>query len=108
VNPGIGFASVADDSGRKQLVPLFTNRKDVSCGYPSGQQNARRDSYTPTIKRKIADYLLSVGAGLGEIGGASMTPGRATASIAIFQFPFSRFRILNQLPWMVLSLTVTE
>ena len=36
-----------------------------------------------------------------------MTPGRATASIAIFQFPFSRFRILNQLPWMLLPLTVT-
>jgi hypothetical protein len=37
-----------------------------------------------------------------------MAPARANASIAIFQFPFSRFRILNQLPWMVLSLTVTE
>ena len=35
-----------------------------------------------------------------------MTPGRATASIAIFQFPFSRFRILNQLPWMLFPLTV--
>jgi hypothetical protein len=60
------------------------------------------------INRRV--YLLSVGAGegLGEIGGASMTPGRATASIAIFQFPFSRFRILNQLPWMLLPLTVTE
>ena len=26
-----GFASVAYDSGRKQLVPQFTNRKDVGC-----------------------------------------------------------------------------
>jgi len=26
-----GFVNVACDSGRKQLVSLFTNRKDVSC-----------------------------------------------------------------------------
>jgi hypothetical protein len=25
-----GFVSVADDSGREQLVPLFTNRKDLA------------------------------------------------------------------------------
>jgi hypothetical protein len=30
VNQGDGFASVAFDSGRKQLVPGFTNRKDVA------------------------------------------------------------------------------
>ena len=28
-------------------------------------------------------------------GGASITPARANASIAIFQFPFSRFSILR-------------
>jgi hypothetical protein len=28
VNQGDGFASVAYDGGRKQLVPGFTNRKD--------------------------------------------------------------------------------
>ena len=45
---------------------------------------------------------------LAAAGGASITPARANASIAIFQFPFSRFSLLNQLPWMVLSLTVSE
>ncbi len=60
------------------------------------------------INRRV--YLLASGVceGLAAAGEASMSPGRATASIAIFQFPFSRFRILNQLPWMLLPLTVTE
>ena len=31
MNPRNGFASVAYDSGRKQLVPQFTNCKDVGC-----------------------------------------------------------------------------
>jgi hypothetical protein len=55
-------------------------------------------------------YLLLAGVGeeLAAAGGASIAPARANASIAIFQVPFSRFSILNQLPWMVLSLTVTE
>ena len=55
--------------------------------------------------RPFLFYLLLAGA---AAGGASKTPVRANASIATFQFPFSRFSILNQLPWMVLSLTVTE
>ena len=46
-------------------------------------------------------YLLLGGA---AAGGASII-ARANASIAIFQVPFSRFSILIQLPWMVLSLT---
>ena len=60
------------------------------------------------INRRV--YLLaSVCEGLAAAAGeASMTPGRATASKAIFQFPFSRFKILNQLPWMLLPLTVIE
>ena len=32
VKPSYGFVSVAYESGRKQLVPGFTNRKDV--GFP--------------------------------------------------------------------------
>jgi hypothetical protein len=60
-------------------------------------------------KDKSLFYLLLVGGGEEPAaGGASITPARANASIAIFQFPLSRFRILNQLPWMVLSLTVSE
>ena len=43
-------------------------------------------------------YLLLVGEEPAETGGASITPARANASIAIFQVPFSRFSILNQLP----------
>jgi hypothetical protein len=38
----------------------------------------------------------------------AIASGRANASIAIFQAPFSRLSILNQWPSMVLSLTVTE
>jgi hypothetical protein len=55
-------------------------------------------------------YLLLAGGGeeLVAAGGASITPTRANASIAIFQVPLSPFSILNQLPWMVLSLTVIE
>ena len=54
-------------------------------------------------------YLVLAGGGEepAAAGGASIM-ARANASIAIFQFLFSRFSILNQLPWMVLSLTVIE
>ena len=38
----------------------------------------------------------------------AIASGRANASIAIFQAPFSRLSILNQWPSMVLSLTATE
>ena len=61
-----------------------------------------------SIMRKIKSlfYFLFAGGGeeLAAAGGASC----ANAPIAIFQAPLSRFSILNQLPWMVLSLTVTE
>ena len=54
-------------------------------------------------------YLLLAGGGEEPVaaGGASIM-ARANASMAIFKVPFSRFRILNQLPCMVLSLTATE
>ena len=59
------------------------------------------------INRRV--YLLASGVceGLAAAAGGASKPARANASIAIFQFPLSRFRILNQLPWMVLSLMVT-
>jgi hypothetical protein len=40
--------------------------------------------------------------------GASIPPTRPNASIAICQVPFPPFSVLNQLPWMALSLTITE
>jgi len=61
-------------------------------------------------KDKSLFYLLLAGGGeeLVAAGGASTTPTRANVSIAIFQVPLSLFSILNQLPLMVLSLTVIE
>ena len=44
---------------------------------------------------------------LADAAGASIAPARAKPSTAIFQEPPSRFSILNQLPSMVFSLTVT-
>jgi hypothetical protein len=51
VNSGDGFVSVAYDSGRKQLVSGFTNRKDEGCvakqsangmrGYPNAVASSR-------------------------------------------------------------------
>ena len=64
---------------------------------------------SPSCCQPFLFYLLLAGGGEEPVaaGGASMM-ARANASIAIFQVPFSRFSILNQLPCMVLSLTVTE
>ncbi len=50
---------------------------------------------------RASSYLLPSGA-------SSIAPARAKASIAVFQEPPSRFSILNQFPWMVFSLTVSE
>jgi hypothetical protein len=53
-------------------------------------------------------YLPLAGGGEEPVAAGISVMARANASIAIFQVPFSPFSILNQLPWMVLSLTVTE
>ena len=58
-------------------------------------------------KDKVAVYLPLLGAGEALVG-ASKAPERANASIAIFQVPASGFSILNQFPWIVWSLTITE
>jgi hypothetical protein len=97
---GDGFASVAYDSHRKQLVPRFTNRKDVGCATKTVRRMLGEFINVDHVKDKSLFYLLLAGSG-GEpvaAGGGSMAPARANASIAIFQFPLSRLRILNQLP----------
>jgi DNA mismatch endonuclease, patch repair protein len=56
----------------------------------------------PARLRRLAtsDYLLLAGGGeeLAAAEGSSVLSARANASIAIFQVPFSRLRILNHLP----------
>ena len=50
-------------------------------------------------------YLLLAGGVEEPVAAGQFIMARANASIAIYQVPFSRFRILNQLPCMILSLT---
>ena len=56
--------------------------------------------YQCVRRPKLLFYLVLAGAGEEPraAGGTSRAPARANASMAIFQVPFSDFKILNQLP----------
>jgi hypothetical protein len=119
--PSAPFGSSLDSSICVHSLAISSQAmSDVSCSSsleaPSAQRRhskriwAAMLSFLGRSMRPPLLYLALVGGGEEPVaaGGASITPPRANASIAIFQFPFSRFSILNQLPWMGLSLTVTE